>query len=303
MKNKIIVVVISALLAGIAYYAYYKRSSENLSDKPYVTASFYPIGYLASLVAGDRMDVVTIIPTGGEPHDYEPTPKEFAKIGTSKAFFFTGVGFEGWGDRAAESVHGGGGVSMPLFLISATLKSEGEEEHAGKMITDPHVWLDPVRMSRLVDVVLNTLSGVDPDGKDIYAANAKEAKLKFLALDAEYKEGLSSCATRNIVTSHAAFSYLAERYDLNQISIAGISPDAEPSPRALANISSIVKSKGITTVFVEELGSPKLAETVARETGAQLAELSPVESATEGEDYFSKMRANLIVLKQALNCK
>ncbi len=164
---------------------------------------------------------------------------------------------------------------------------------------DPHVWLDPIRYAAMARAIGDEL-GRSSQGAEL-ADRAEE-------LDGEYRRGLADCARRKIVTSHAAFGYLAERYGLRQLPLAGLSPEAEVSPRALETLVREVERSGATTVFFETLVSPDLARTVAREAGVETAVLNPLEGLTDeqmaaGEDYFSLMRDNLVVLRKALGCR
>jgi zinc transport system substrate-binding protein len=179
---------------------------------------------------------------------------------------------------------------------------EGADEHGhegeGGRI-DPHFWLDPRRFARVVARL-----GAELDRQEPAARVATELR----KLDEELQTGLADCERREIVTSHAAFGYLAERYDLEQVSIVGISPEVEPTPRELEEVVEHVRETGAKTVFFETLVSPRIAETVARETGAETAVLNPLEGLTEEEvearaDYVSVMRANLAALRDALACR
>jgi zinc transport system substrate-binding protein len=164
--------------------------------------------------------------------------------------------------------------------------------------TDPHVWLDPVRYALLVRRIAATL----------HRPSAAEPLLARLRrLDREYRAGLHGCARHEIVTSHEAFAYLAERYGLTQVAITGISPEAEPTPQRLRHVVDVVRSTGATTVFFETLVSPRIADTVAQESGAKTAVLDPIEGLTPaeqraGDDYFTLMRHNLHALRAALGC-
>jgi zinc transport system substrate-binding protein len=164
---------------------------------------------------------------------------------------------------------------------------------------DPHVWLDPVRYARMVETIGQAL------GKE---AAAKALAARVRDLDAEFRTGLADCERRELVTSHAAFGYLAERYGLEQISATGLSPEAEPGPRDIERVVDLAREHGATTVFVEPLVSPDLAQTIGREAGAKTAVLDPLEGLTEtglaaGDDYFSVMRANLATIREALGCR
>ena len=173
---------------------------------------------------------------------------------------------------------------------------------------DPHVWLDPVLMRNMVTVIGDALIAAEPDQADSYRTRMTALDTELAALDTEFRTGLATCQRRTIVTAHEAFGWLAQRYNLTQYGIAGIEPDAEPSAARLAELADLAKDQGITTIFTEELVSPKVAETVAREAGGLKVEtLSPLESLSEeqveaGDDYFSVMRANLAKLRAALSC-
>ncbi len=163
---------------------------------------------------------------------------------------------------------------------------------------DPHVWLDPIRFAQAVERIGAELGGEAP---------ARQLASQLRALDGEYREGLANCQRRELVTTHDAFGYLADRYGLEVIPITGLSPEVEPSPRDLEAIANLVEDRGVTTVYTETLLSPEIGETVAREAGAKTAVLNPLEGLTEdelarGEDYFSVMEANLAALRDGLGC-
>ena len=173
---------------------------------------------------------------------------------------------------------------------------------------DPHVWLDPTLLARVADAIAEALTDVDDAGAREYRANAQRYAGELEALDAEMAEGLADCDSRLLVTAHDAFRWLARRYDLEPVGIAGISPDAEPDPRGLAELADLAEEMGVTTVFTETLVSPEIAETVAREAGGlRTAVLDPFEGLTDerrdaGADYSSVMRENLAALREGLGC-
>ncbi|HEX8927874.1 MAG TPA: metal ABC transporter substrate-binding protein, partial [Actinomycetota bacterium] len=179
----------------------------------------------------------------------------------------------------------------------------GEEEHAeaagGK---DPHVWLDPVRFATIADRLGARLAEADPAHAAEYTARAAAVHAQLDELNTEYADALRTCQRRELVTSHGAFHYLADRYGLTQVGITGISPEAEPSPRRLAGVAKEAREHGTTTIFFETLVSPKVADTIAREVGARTAVLDPLEGITGSGDYFSVMRDNLAALTTALGC-
>jgi zinc transport system substrate-binding protein len=177
-----------------------------------------------------------------------------------------------------------------------------EEKHGNE---DPHTWLDPENMITVTKAVEQKLSAIDPDHADTYAANAEKLEAELKSLGDDFATGLTTCRTRTIVTSHAAFQYLAARYDLTQVPIAGIDPANEPSPSQLADITKLVRKEKITTIFTEELVSPAIARTIANETGAKTATLDPIEGLsdeTKNETYLTLMRKNLDTLRKANSC-
>jgi zinc transport system substrate-binding protein len=268
-----------------------------------VVAGFYPLSEAASKVGGDLVDVENLTPPGVEPHDLELTPQEIADIQQADVVLYLGEGFAPAVEQAAAEAQG---VSVDLLKgmpLEPGVPEEGEEGP----VTDPHVWLDPVLYRRLVDRVEAALAQAVPAGKSTFEANARSFDTELAALDDEYHQGLTGCARNVIVTSHAAFGYLAAQYGLTQEPIAGISPDAEPSAQRLAQLADLVQRDGVTTIFTEELVSPKVAQTLANETGTTTAVLNPLEGLTEqevaaGQDYVSVMRSNLGILETALGC-
>lgn len=266
-----------------------------------VVASFYPVAEIAERVGGDRVDVGNLTPAGTEPHDLELTPDEAADIEDADVVVYLGEGFQ---PAVADMAGRQGDRAVDLADVLPLDKGEGAEDGSD---IDPHFWLDPQLMSQAVDKVEAALASASPDDKATFAANAKAYKAELAGLDRDFEAGLASCERQQIVTSHAAFHYLAKRYGLEQLPIAGLSPEAEPDPERLADLAQQIESEGITTVFYEELVSPDVAETLAREAHVTAAVLNPIEGLTSkqqaaGNDYTSIMRANLAALRKALAC-
>lgn len=254
-----------------------------------VVASFFPLAEAAARVGGEHVAVTNLTPAGAEPHDLELTTRDLDRIEDAALVFYMSGGFQPAIETAATRA---GGPAIDL-------------RPAG--VTDPHVWLDPTRMVTIVEAVRDALVASDPAHAPAYEANATAYRAELARLDTAFAEGLGNCRTRTFVTAHDAFGHLARRYHLRQESIAGLSPEAEPDPRQLADLADLVRAEGITTVFSETLVSPRVAETLARETGAQVAVLDPLEGLTadqaaRGETYGSVMEANLAALRAALEC-
>ncbi|MGI8861454.1 MAG: metal ABC transporter substrate-binding protein [Gaiellaceae bacterium] len=253
-------------------------SDKNDSDT--VVAAFYPLAWAAEQIVAEGTEVVNLTPPGAEPHDVELSPRDGETIREARVVLYAGGGFQ----PAVEDV-----VSERSGISLDVLQNGG----------DPHVWLDPVRFAQVV---------IDIGGVVERPKRAAELANELAQLHASYRRGLGRCERRTLVTSHAAFSQLADRYGLTQLSLTGISPEAEPGPRVLEQLIDDVRASGATTVFAEPLVSDRVAQTVAREAGADVAVLDPLEGLSDdrladGEDYLSVMRTNLAVLREALGCR
>lgn len=264
-----------------------------------VVASFYPLEYAAERVGGGAIEVDGLTPSGVEPHDLELAPSQIRALAAADLVVYAGRGFQ----PAVEDAVAGLDEARQLDVLEgAELLPgvEGQEEDG--LVEDPHVWLDPARMADVAERIATRLGEIDPANAETYAANAAEFRRELSDLDGDFEGGLRSCRSRAFVTSHAAFGYLAARYGLEQVSVAGVDPEAEPSPRRLADVARFVADHDVRVIFFEELASPDLAETLARETGATTDVLSPLETEPERGDYVGEMRRNLERLRVALDC-
>jgi zinc transport system substrate-binding protein len=279
-------------------------TSSSAEEGTSVVASFYPLAEAASRVGGDLVSVQNLTPPGVEPHDLELAPDDIEAIANADVIVYLSGGFQpAVEDALAEAEHA---VTVDALNAVATNAAPTSEADEG-LTVDPHVWLDPARYEEIVRSVSAALSEADSANEATYAANAEAYIGQIAALDEEFRVGLSDCERTTIVTSHEAFGYLADAYGLTQVGILGLSPEAEPDPRRLAELRDLVEREGVTTIFAEELVSPKVAETLASEAGVRVAVLNPIESLTDaqekaGEDYLSLMRENLDTLRRALDC-
>lgn len=281
---------LTATLLAVGALAACGGGNDSASDRRSVLASFYPLEYAAQQAGDGEVAVTNLTPPGVEPHDLELTPRDVARVHDADVVLYLDAGFQPAVDDAVSEASG----EVVDLLQGLRLR----ESVDGETVSDPHVWLDPTLYARIVDRI-----GVVLDSPE--RAGQLDAKLR--ALDATFRAGLDSCRRRELVTSHAAFGYLAARYRLEQIPLTGVTPEAEPTPRRLEDAVRRVRETGATTIFFETLVSPRVAETVARETGARTAVLNPIEGLTpeqvaRGDDYFTLMRANLQALRKALDC-
>jgi zinc transport system substrate-binding protein len=263
--------------------------SDETGSRRQVVAAFYPIAYAAERVAPDA-EVDNLTPSGAEPHDLELSPRDVEHLRDADTVLYFGEGFMPALEQAVA------GDKQAVDLLAGQELQRGVE--GDETVLDPHVWLDPNRYADIVRKIADTL-GRPGSGDDLIA--------QLNRLDEDFRTGLAHCERHEIVTSHAAFGYLARAYGLEQIPLTGVAPEAEPSAQAIEALVEKVRERGATTVFFETLVSPKLAQTVAREAGARTAVLDPIEGLSkdeiaDGADYFSVMRANLAALRKALGC-
>lgn len=259
-----------------------------------VVAAFYPLAWVAQQVGGARVHVTNLTPPGAEPHDVELTPKDVQEIRDADLVLYLGRGFQPSVEKAVDGKRSG----RSLDLLAGLTLRPGPGGGDGEAL-DPHVWLDPTRLAAMATAVGRVL-------RRPTAAAALSARLH--RLDVRMATGLATCRRRRIVTSHAAFGYLARRYHLEQVALEGLTPEAEPRPKDLARLIHAVERSHATTVFFEPLVSSRIADTIARDAGVKTARLDPLEGLTsheaaEGEDYVSIMDENLRVLREALGCR
>jgi zinc transport system substrate-binding protein len=280
----LIIVLAAALATGCG-------ANGSSSGRKTVVAAFYPLAYAAERIGGTRFAVDDLTPPGAEPHDLELTPQDVGRIESANVVLYLSHGFQPAVSKAADQANG----TVVDVLQNLPLHSAKGQEQG--LTADPHVWLDPILFSQIAERIGTALHGSPtPLVRDLRQ------------LDREYRAGLRHCVRKDVVTSHAAFGYLAQRYGLRQVAITGLTPESEPRPQQLANVVRLVQRSHATTVFFERLVSPRLADTVAREVGARTAVLDPIEGLTpdeqkQGEDYFSLMRQNLANLRRALACR
>lgn len=267
-----------------------------------VYTSVYPLFDFTQKIGGHLVDVHHVVPPGVEAHDFEPTPKGMAAIMDADLFVYNGAGFEAWAERAVDLLAG-----RETHVVNTTeqldLLSLNEDSHHGEL--DPHVWLDPQLAKQQAQAIAEALMNIDPDHKDVYEANFIQLAAQFDTLDQELQEITNRKERKEIVVSHAAFGYLANRYGLQQIAVSGRSSSAEPSQKDIERLIDFVKQHHIPYIMFEPLVSPKTANVVKEEAGVQALILHPLENLTEeelarGEDYFTIMEQNKQNLAKAV---
>lgn len=277
------------------------NQSPPAAAKPLAVTSFYPLYEFTRLVAGEHAEVVSLVPPGVEPHDWEPSPQDLKRLRRARVFVYNGAGLEPWVGTLLRD-----GAMKDAVVVRA---SEGLPliVPAGGA-PDPHVWLDPALAQSMVREIRDGLTKTDPAHGAAYTDNAKTLLQRLQSLDDAFARGLKDCARREVVVSHSAFAYLGQRYGLTVVPVMGLAPESEPSPAQLAAIVKFARQKKVKYIFLEPLVSPKLAETLAREVGARTLVLNPIEGITPeeqaaGKGYLALMEENLKNLRTALECR
>nr|WP_243120286.1 metal ABC transporter substrate-binding protein [Caloramator sp. E03] len=275
---------------------------KEISNKLNVYTSFYAMYDFTSKIGGDKINIKNLVPSGIEPHDYEPSPSDIASLEKADILIYNGAGMEGWIDKVLDSLNN---KNLVIVETSKGLKLIENTDIDEDLKYDPHVWLNPQNAKKQMEIIKDALVSKDPQNKEYYEKNYAENAKKIDKLDKEYKDAVSKFKTKDIVVSHCAFGYLCDAYNLNQIAIEGLLADSEPTPSKMAQIVKFAKENNVKYIFFEELISPKVAQTIAREVNAKTAVLNPFEGLKDedikaGKDYFSVMRENLKVLKEAL---
>lgn len=275
--------------------------NSNTGDKLKVVTSFYAMYDFAEKIGGDKVSVINMVPAGIEPHDWEPAASDITNLEKAQVFIYNGAGMEHWVDTVLDSLS-----NKELVITEASsgiTLQKGHSEEEGTY--DPHVWLNPENAKSEMNNIKEAFIKADPNNEAYYSENYETYAAKLDALDKKYKETLTVLENKDIIVAHEAFGYLCNAYGLNQVGIEGLSPDSEPDPSKMEEIIQFAKDNKVKVIFFEELVSPKVAETIAKEVGVKTDVLNPLEGLSEddikaGGDYFSVMETNLTSLAEAL---
>lgn len=278
-----------------------------------IYTSFYTMYDFTSKIGGDKVNVVNLVPTGTEPHDWEPSPSDITKLETGDMLVYNGAGMESWVDDVVKSLSNQDLVlveaSKGLTLLEGHHEEEehedGDEEEHDHGKFDPHVWMDPLNAKKEMETIKNALINIDPKNENYYEENYNTYSKQMDELNKEFKETVAGFSKKDIVVAHEAYGYLCNAYGLNQIPIEGLGAESEPSSSRMVEIVEFAKENSVNVIFFEDLVSPKVAETIAEEVGASTEVLSPLEGLSQeniddGKEYISVMKDNLNALKKAL---
>lgn len=307
MKKILIAILTSALFLSAC-------GSNTITSNPNalkVVATFYPLAYFAQRIGGDNVQVTNLTPVGGEPHDFEPSPRQIVAVTESDVALYMGMDFEPWMSDLKTELASKGVVAVEVnskLTLDTFEEEDNDEVNDEGHAYDPHTWLDPLMAQEIVAMISQAFIAADPDNEAFYKTNAETVMGELQALHEEFKTGLSSCSNKTILVSHEAFHYFAERYGIETISVSGISPEDEPSANRLTQLADFAKQNESKYIFFETLANPDVAETLASEADLTPLTFNPVEGLTEneaqnGETYFTLMQANLANLKLAMACQ
>jgi zinc transport system substrate-binding protein len=286
-----------------------------------VVATLFPLYDFAKNVAGERAEVTLLLPPGAEPHGFEPKPADIVRLNKADVFLYTSPDMEPW---AADILKGLQNRNLEVVDTSRGVITGGDREKKEQRhnlqekqnhghpdpsgAADPHIWLDFANAVTMVENIRDGLVKKDPAGKEVYEKNAASTIVQLKALDERFRKGLQNCERKVLVNGgHFAFDYMARRYGFRYVSVYGISPDAEPTAANLVKLTRLIRENRLDTLFHEELINPRVAETLARETGATLLKLNPAgnlakEQFDRGETFITLMDRNLENLKTGLKC-
>ncbi|HVQ89049.1 MAG TPA: metal ABC transporter substrate-binding protein [Actinomycetes bacterium] len=279
------------------------EEADNLS----VVTSFYPLQFIAERIGGDAVTVTNLTKPGAEPHDLELSPQQVAALADSDL----AVRLSGFQPAVDDAFDVAGPPATfdarPYADLSLTYSPIEESSTTGtsEPSPDPHFWLDPMRLANVADALAAKLASLDPEHAEEFSNNARTLRGDLTGLDTELRRGLADCANEDLVTSHTAFGYFADAYGLQQVGIAGLTPESEPDPGALTAVTDFVEANDVHTIYFETLVSPDIAETIAGATGATTAVLDPLEGlsdASDGDNYLEIMRSNLAQLQRGQPC-
>lgn len=275
-------------------------SSKSTKSKVKVVVTFNAMREFTAAIGKDKIDIVTMIPDGTEPHDFEPKPKDLESLSSAKVFVYNGLGMEAWVDKTLQSVDNKGLITVNASKGSNPISNTNSDEIKEHGAYDPHIWISLKGSENEAKNIKDALIKVDPSNKKYYEDNYSEFANKLNALNTEYKEKLDKTTNKNFVTGHAAFAYLCRDYGLKQNSVEDVFAEGEPSAKKLKELTDYCKENKIKTIFVEDMVSPKVSDALAKEFGAKVKKIHTIESKESGKDYIQCMKENLEMIYDSL---
>ena len=287
---KKLLLIVLVLVQMVVFSSCSNSSSQNNSDKLQVYTSFYAMYDFAKQIGGDKADVHIMCAVGQEPHDYEPTAQDIAKLSGADVFIYNGMGMEHWVDSVVDTLNG----SLIVVQTSDYAKHITETE-------DPHIWLNPENALSQLKSIADAFKKADSENTGYYDERFKECEEKINRLIEDYNSTAAEFKHDTIVVSHEAYANICEPLGLKQVAINGSDNGEDPTPSRMADIIRLIKGKNIKYIFTEPLSSSSVIETIADDADCGILVLDPFEGNLEGKDYFTVMYENLEAIKTALS--
>jgi len=300
------------LLCLVLIFSCQQAKDPGRNDKKLnVIATIFPVYDFARHIGGDKITLAMLLPPGTDAHHYELKPDDIIKVTNADVFLFTNFELEQWAykiigasdkNTRLQAVETGNGAMM------LRLNKEEDEHEAHPAGFDPHIWLDMDNAQKMVDNITSAFIKKDPRNSDYYLKNAGDYKRQLADMDQKYRTTLAACKTRTVLhAGHWAFAYLTSRYHLKYIAAYNVFADAEPAPQKIFALIDQIKNENVSHVYYEDMMNPRLAKTIARETGTGLLKLNNGHDVTrtdleKGETFLALMEKNLVNFQKGLQC-
>ena len=295
MKKKLVSIFLGVTMAAFFVGCQSTKKAENKKDngKVDVTVSIEPLREFTEIVGGDKVNVKTMVPNGTEPHDFEPKTQDLLELNKAKVFVYNGLGMEHWKEQVLNTIE-----NKDVKVVEASKGAEVLKE--GDKV-DPHLWLSLDGAKIEAQKIKDALVEVDSDNKSYYEEKFKKFAEKLDSLANEYKEKFNGLANKDFVTGHAAFGYLCREFGLKQVSVENLFGEGEITPQKMQEIVEFCKKNDIKTIFMPELASEKISQTLANEVGGKIEKIYTLESNEDGISYIDAMKENLSKIYNALS--
>jgi zinc transport system substrate-binding protein len=335
MKKMMIIILIILIIGGLFFGCIENQlTTQESKEKIQVMASFYPFYDIAKNIVGEKANVSVLVPPGSEPHSFNPSPQDILRVSKADIFIVTGTEFEEWEERIVENVNSSARLvkaNKGIELLLAENKNldtnehkhneheddehedgeheddeheDGEHEDDEHLhgLYDPHFWVSPINVIKIIDNLTETLVESDPKNASYYLENSINYKNEIMSLHGEFQLGLVNCEKNKIITTHAAFAYLGKNYGFEQIHIFGLSPENEPTTGQIIKLIDVAKLHDLNYIFYEEMIDSRISQTIASEVGAETLVLNPIAGSKDEKSYIEIMQQNLVNLKIGLEC-
>ena len=302
MKKVFILIVILLSFVGVLFLM--QTDTQDAKKRLKVTTSTFALYDITKHIGGEKVDVEMAIPFGVEVHSFEPTPKTIIEIKKSALFLYSGASLEPWIKKLNVNENM---LDMSQFVELKEIHSDEEDAHHHEHY-DPHYWLDIGNMKLLTQKITLELVKLQPENEPYFLSNAASYMNELALLEEGYERGFKECAVREVVLQHNILGYVAPRYKFHVSSLSGLSPDALTNAKKMAELSKMIKKRGIDVLFFESFVSDRMINALAQENGVKVDYLEPLANITARQakaqmSYVDGMRSNLGKLSSAMKCQ